>query len=497
MNFRITSLVVGFSAVLLLNSACKKEYLETRPTTAVDASSVLASTTNAITALNGIHRSMYMAYGNQGIFGQGSIMIYNECMGEDYVFSGQSNGWFLGVYRYLDHRNANGGSTFPWQFYYRVISNANVLINGVTDQTPGLEIDRNFVKGQALAYRAWSYFNLIQFYGKRFVKGDANANPGVPLVLVPSIEGLPRSTVADVYRQINADLNAAETLLSNARARSDKSNLNVNVVRGIQARVALTQQEWALAASKAAAARTGFGLMTGAQQLEGFNSWTNTEWIWGSQQIDDQTEFFTAYLAYISCNFNSTNIRTNPKCINAILYNTMAPNDVRRPLWVPNARTNPSVPVVTPPGGDRRDFMSQKFRAKAADNSTGDIPYMRAAEMFLIEAEALARDGKDDQAATLFTTFQSTRVPGFTKPTETGAALLTLIMNSRRVELWGEGFRFFDLKRLNQALDRTGTVSNHQSSLAVQMTLAPGANEWEWVIPQAEINANPLVTQNP
>jgi hypothetical protein len=141
--------------------------------------------------------------------------------------------------------------------------------------------------------------------------------------------------------------------------------------------------------------------------------------------------------------------------------------------------------------------MSQKFRAKAADNSTGDIPYMRAAEMFLIEAEALARDGKDDQAATLFTTFQSTRVPGFTKPTETGAALLNLIMNSRRVELWGEGFRFFDLKRLNQALDRTGTVSNHQSSLAVQMTLAPGANEWEWVIPQAEINANSLVTQNP
>jgi hypothetical protein len=139
--------------------------------------------------------------------------------------------------------------------------------------------------------------------------------------------------------------------------------------------------------------------------------------------------------------------------------------------------------------------MNQKFRAKDFANSVGDMPYMRAAEMFLIEAEALARDGKDDQAATVFTTFQSTRVPGFTKPAETGAALITLIMNSRRVELWGEGFRYYDLKRLNMALDRVG--ANHNQALAVQMTLAPAANEWEWVIPQAEINANPKVTQNP
>jgi|694.fasta_scaffold00463_29 hypothetical protein len=491
MNFRITSLVVGFSTILLLTTSCKKEYLETRPTTAVDASSVLASVTNATAALNGIHRSMFMAYGNQGIFGQGSIMLYNECMGEDYVFAGQSNGWFLGNYRYLDHRNANGGSTFPWQFYYRIISNANVLINGI-DQVPGLEVEKNAIKGQTLAYRGWAYFNLVQHYGKRFQKGDANANPGVPLVLKPTTEGLPRATVAEVYKQINDDLAAAETLLANARARANKSNFNVNVVRGIQARVALTQQEWTIAASKAAAARAGFTLMTGAQQLEGFSSWTNPEWMWGSQQIDDQTEFFTAFLAYISFNFNSTNIRTNPKLISSRLYNTMATADVRRALWIvaPTAAN-----TITPPGGNRVPFMNQKFRAKDFANSVGDMPYMRAAEMFLIEAEALARDGKDDQAATVFTTFQSTRVPGFTKPAETGAALITLIMNSRRVELWGEGFRYYDLKRLNMALDRVG--ANHNQALAVQMTLAPAANEWEWVIPQAEINANPKVTQNP
>jgi hypothetical protein len=170
----------------------------------------------------------------------------------------------------------------------------------------------------------------------------------------------------------------------------------------------------------------------------------------------------------------------------------MAATDVRRALWVPT----PTVAnTVVPPGGNRVAFMNQKFRAKDFANSVGDIPYMRSAEMFLIEAEALARAGRDAEAQTAFTTFMASRVPGFVRPTATGTALIDLIMNSRRVELWGEGFRFLDLKRLNLPLNRTGT--NHNQALAVMMTLPAGANDWQYVIPQSEINANPKVVQNP
>ena len=491
MNIKISSLIVGLAAMVVTGTSCKKEYLETVPSTAVAASSVLESVANATAAVNGIHRSMYMRWNDQGTFGYGTIMINNECMGDDYVFAGQSNGWFLTAYRWLDHRNANGGSYYPYQFFYRIISNANVLITGI-DKTPGDAIDKNMIKGQALAYRGWAYFNLVQLYGKRFDRNESNNTPGVPLVLTPTIEPQARATVAEVYKQVNDDLAQAETLLATARPRVDKSNFNVNVVRGIQARVALTQQNWALAATKANQARQGFTLMSGAQQLEGFSNWSNPEWMWGSSQIDDQTEFFTAYLAYISFNFNSTNIRTNPKLINRTLYETMAANDVRRALWVP---TPTASNTIVPPGGNRVAFMNQKFRAKDFANSVGDIPYMRAAEMFLIEAEALARNGNDAQAADVFTIFMATRVPGFVRPTATGDALITLIMNSRRVELWGEGFRFLDLKRLNLSLDRNG--GNHNAALAVIMNMSAGANDWQYVIPQAEINANPLVTQNP
>jgi hypothetical protein len=114
--------------------------------------------------------------------------------------------------------------------------------------------------------------------------------------------------------------------------------------------------------------------------------------------------------------------------------------------------------------------------------------------MFLIEAEALARNNNESGSKTVFTTFMKTRVPTYTTSTSTGDAYITEIMDSRRVELWGEGFRFFDLKRLNLSLNRNG--SNHNTALAVAMTVPAGDNTWQWLIPQAEINANPLIKQN-
>jgi len=485
-------LLAGVAASLLLG-ACKKEYLDTAPTTQIGADEVLKTTDNAKAALNGIHRSMFMRYSNQGEFGFGTVMINNEALGEDYVMTGQSNGWWISFHRWIDHRNQNSGNAeFPWRFFYRIIANANVLINGV-DGVPGaLQADKNNIKGQALAYRGWAYFNLVQLYGIRFDKNTPNNNLGVPLVLTKSTEPKPRATVAEVYTQINKDLDDAEALLNNTARGADKSQFSLNVVRGLQARVALTQQDWTRAAAKAAAARSGFTLMSAAQQLDGYSNYDNPEWMWGSRQIDDQTEFFTAYLAYISYNFNSTNIRTNPKRINNVLYNTMAANDVRRALWVPSPTTTNS---VTPPGGVRSTHMNQKFKAKDFANSTGDIPYMRVAEMFLIEAEALARDGQEGPSKAVFTTFMQNRVPGYVTSTATGQAYIDEIMNSRRVELWGEGFRFLDLKRLNLPLNRNG--ANHNQALALVMNVAAGSNDWQYVIPQSELNANKLVIQNP
>lgn len=476
-------------------SSCKKDFLDTFPTTSVSATDALASTQNAIAALNGIHRVMYTQYDAQGQAGEGSVNLFRDYMGEDIVFPlANGSAGQIGWYQWISYRNVNSGDMrFVYRFYYRLISNANVLINGI-DAVPGLEADKKMIKGQALTYRAWAHFQLVQLYGKRYVAGSPNAQLGVPLILTNILDGQPRATVEAVYTQVNKDLNDAETLLAGyvRGGTAAKSNFNVNVVQGIKARVALTQQNWAAAATNAIAARSGFNLMTNAEYLTGFNSVANQEWIWGSRQIDDHNTFFFSYFAYISCNFNSTVLRTQPRAMNANLFNSIPATDNRKKCW---DLTGATVPI--PPGGARVPYQNKKFLAQSSSISNGDVPYMRAAEMYLIEAEARARQGGQDAAAqqALFALLKN-RNPSYVMSTSTGPTLIDEIMWNRRVEFWGEGFRFTDLKRTNQPMSRAG-IPNHLAALTLITTVAAGDNLWEFLFPQDEINANPAIVQNP
>jgi hypothetical protein len=75
---------------------------------------------------------------------------------------------------------------------------------------------------------------------------------------------------------------------------------------------------------------------------------------------------------------------------------------------------------------------------------------------------------------------------------------LKKILLERRIELWGEGFRGFDLKRLKLGVDRNN--SNHNPLVARTMTLPAESGEFIYQIPQAEIDANPNIgeeDQNP
>lgn len=482
----------------ILSFGCAEDYLDTLPTDAVSENAVFTTTKNAFTALNGIHRSMFIRYDSQGQPGEGGVMIMREALAEDYVLTGIANGWFISMSRWLNHINENSGDVrFVWRFYYKIIGNANMIIANI-DDAEGPQAEKDEIKGQALAYRAWAHFNLVQLFAERYQAGGGNSQLGVPIVLEPITEGGARNTVEEVYTQINADIDAAIALLD--EGRNAKSHININVARGIKARIALTQGNYAVAAQQASQAREGYELMSESQLYEGFNNVDNPEWIWGSRQIDDQQTFFASYFAYVSLNFSSTNIRGNPKAINSKLYAEISDTDYRKGLWDPNASDpalrDPFIDEVTLSSFAKRDYMNRKFIAQANASSVGDVPYMRASEMFLIEAEALARAGNDSQAAQVLFNFASQRDPEYTLTTNTGAALIEEIMIQRRIELWGEGFRFYDLKRLNLPLDRTG--ANHVETVINSKFEEPaGTSNWQFKIPISELNANENMVQNP
>ena len=487
--------LVYFSLVFaLLFTSCDEAYLDTTPTASIDAGSAYATTKNAASAINGIYRSFIVRYlSSQGHSGHPAMMIILDHMGEDMVIGTTSVSWHQNETRWVAHRSdVNTMVQFPYEMYYRIIGNANIGIANL-DKAVGPAAERNALKGEALALRAFGYFNLVQLYGKRY---DASAKPnsqlGVPLVLEPTTEGKPRNTVEEVYSQINKDLTDAAALLTTSRV--NKSHINLSVVKGLQARVALVQQDWTNAAKFAAEARAGYVPMTSTMYTDGFQDIANSEWMWGFDHLEDQTEYFGGYHSYISCNYNSTVIRTYPKVINSLLYKVIPTTDIRSKMWV---ETPTATNSIVPPGGVRPKFLNQKFRLPGVPSTSamGDVPYMRAGEMYLIEAEAKARLNDAAGASQVLFDLVKTRDASYVKSTKTGVSLIDEILVQRRVELWGEGHRFLDLKRTNAALNRNGT--NAIASVALLFDVAPGDVRWEFLIPRREINANPAIVQNP
>ncbi|WP_412465901.1 RagB/SusD family nutrient uptake outer membrane protein [Pedobacter sp. KLB.chiD] len=511
--FKLTSVFMLITALL---TSCKKDFLETFPTDQVAQTTAFESLANAKLAVNGMYRLMYLQISNQSQDAHGAMMLNMDAMGEDFVWSGNTYSYFKPALRWVDHRSAATSlAAFPYILYYRINSNANMIIENI-DKIDGPANEKAAVKGECLAVRAWCHFNLVQLYGKRYEAGKQNTQPGIPLIVNNSGVDQPRSTVEDVYKQINADLDQAISLLSTAVARPAKTHVNINVAKGFKARVALTMQDWATAARMAKEARTGFSLMSNADYLGGFTQIGNIEWMWGANQLVDQVPTYGSFYSYVSANFNSSWNRLEPKMINSVLYAKIASTDIRKKLWwdgttaeksnfpgAIDAATNApasSVKVIK--------YMHRKFKVQDVNSRAGDIPFMRVAEMYLIEAEALARSGQDAAAATALYPLAVNRNPSYVLSTKTGNDLIEEIMIQRRVELWGEGFRFYDLKRTDSELNRSGMDNPRVSSTVTYTDIAftlskpkpSQSNLWEYKIPQDEIDVNKAIgpeDQNP
>lgn len=491
--------ITTVAMVIMAISSCESDYLETDPTDAVSVALATSTVDNLSNIINGMHRDMYTRQRNgtsstQGKHGGIGISIYLDAMGDDLVFPSSASSWFLGSVRWETPADASDMYVrYPYRFYYKEIANANQIIESADEATGDSEV-KDRVLGEAHTFRAYAYYMLVQMYAKRYVKGQDNSQLGVALRLDTEFDPIPRNTVEETYKLINDDLTLALSLLD-GKTRSNKSHFDASVVNGLLARVALTQGRWGDAASYAHEARQGYPLMSNAEYLEGFNDYTNKEWLWGYHYTLDQRDNFANWMSNMSRNFNSTAIRNVPKAMNNVLFDMFPSTDVRTQTVRPDG-LHPELELAS--NYSRYPYTSQKFLTTDWDNSMslGDAVMMRSAEMYLIEAEALARDGQEGASKEVFNEFMENRDPAFSGVTSSGDAYIEDIMNSRRIELWGEGQRFLDLKRLNLPLDRRGTNHNETVTNGV-MFVEPTDKRWQYLIPQDEINnSKGVIEQN-
>ena len=483
---------------LLVFTGCKKDYLETKPSNAVTVAELLSSLNSVYALLDGVAKEQF-AFGigastGHDNYGQKSFDLQNDLMGNDMVVHSQGYGWYNATYNLSEWARVEDGrqSDNAWYFYYDMIKQANTILP-VVDAIGGATVaQKESIKGQVLGLRAYGYFYLINNFQQTY-KGN-ETKPGVPLHIIIPVESKGRGTVQEVYTQLVADLTQAETLLT-GKTRTSKNFIDVSVIQGLRARVALLMEDWPAAVTAARKARTGYTLMTAAQYsaLPAFSSLTNAEWMWGSAIPSDQATIYASFFSHMDIRTGGYAALGGQKKITKALYDQIQTGDVRKTTF----RT-PGTGTTSNP-----DYNQLKFQVPDANNRwAADYLYMRAAEMYLIEAEALARQSQDAPARTVLESLVQTRNPAYSAASFSGAALVSEILLQRRIELWGEGFSLMDIKRLNQGLNRATGAGNHGSPSFDPgvYTTSPADPRFLMRIPRRELNNNSKMTdadQNP
>jgi starch-binding outer membrane protein, SusD/RagB family len=505
--------ILIISAIASL-SACKKDYLKTQPTDSVPTETVFSTTQFVKLAVNGLAKMMTMQLvSTQGCNGEGTIkMWYGNYGGNHFSF------YLTGTPTTL----ANGGyndnvshvyNYYPWYYYYKIIANANAIISRV-DAATGPDNEKALYKAQALAYRAYSFMMLAQMYGNRWSDTQNGTTAGIILRLDESNGDMPRATMLETYKQIYADLDQAIGLFTTSgysRSSAVNYEMNINTAYAIYARAALARQDYPTAESYAVKARTGYPLMTVTEYNSGFNT-PNKEWIWSSYGGSTENLFFYSYFAYIAYNSTANNVRTVPKMISKELYNKIPATDIRSNFFL-----NPGAMAYDPLSGQaaansplyKAGFAARptlqsnanvhaymQFKISATDvPGVGNLNHFRSSEMYLIDAEAKYFQNKpasEIQNLLVALTKTSGRDTAYTC-TKTGVDLLNEIKLYRAIELWGEGFDWFDMKRWGDPIVRKEYAAGGNFPTGTAVTIAPGANnKWTWKVPQRETDYNTL-----
>ena len=449
-------------------------------------------------------------------FGYASTMMMMDNAGQDEVSPNTGYNWYRNNLRFNDRTDKSDITYFLWNQQYKNISQANAIISA-TENSYKDNSAAAAARGKALAMRAFCYLNLAQMYQFTY-KGHEDALC-VPIVkettTAEQASDNPRATVKDVYDFIMDDLNNAVTLLDGA-SRSGKADIDQQVAYGLRARTELVMQNWKAAADDAAKAAEGYTPLSREDAAQpGFNDISASNWIWGMDVNETSDIVQTGILNFPSMMSSFTGNGYSPsyayRAINSKLWNEIPSTDVRKGWWLDSKLNSPivnpdylintgkQVYVFSSTSKDedhlfalwKVPYLNVKFGAyqNKYGNETNacDVPLMRVEEMILIQAEATAMSGDVAGGKKILEDFVRTyRDPNYTCNATTAEGVQDAVWFQRRVELWGEGFSYFDIMRLKKPIDRRG--ANYEAS--VTYDIPAESKIMLWIIPEDEVNNN-------
>jgi starch-binding outer membrane protein, SusD/RagB family len=468
--------------LLVWASACKKNLLDPSNPTSISDATAFANATRVTEQVNGLYASLK----NVSFYG-GSVIIYSELRGDEFIMNKPS--LTTGQQTWLQTVNASTTEVVNiWSAGYATINAVNTFLSGLAANQSKITATQyaNFV-GEAKFIRALSYYALLQFYAQPYTH-DNGASLGVPLRLIKENNNddnqLARSTVAEVYSQILSDLDDAETGLPDNYTTTvlNTTRATKNAAIALKARVDLSKGDYTSViteCSKIVSATAPFQAPV-TNKLE-----ANIATVFAGSYAGPESVFSLPFTT------------TEPGLL-ASFFNIAPGNG----YYYLNAAGTIADPVYssTTSTDARRNFVftntGQKWlsKFKVASSFSDWVPVIRYAEVLLNDAEALARTGDLTTATALLTAVRTRSDAGYVFPSssvDTQEALIATILQERKIELLGEGFRLPDLRRLELDLPaKSGSQGNAPAIAATD-------NLYIWPISSAETSINLAIVQNP
>jgi tetratricopeptide (TPR) repeat protein len=447
--------------ITLLGPGCNKqnEFLAAKP----NQSLVVPSTLSDFQAI--LH--------NTNVFNSGNDPELGELSTDDFYVQGTVLPFLspteINSYSWQQQVYPAGTGVADWSAPYVQVYYANAVLDGLAaGHFPGQQTLYNQLKGTALFYRSYAFYNLVQVFAMPYDAATAATEPGIPLRLSSDVTGQStRASEQACYSQVISDLQTALPLLPVSVANPTEPSQQA--ANAMLARVYLALSDYAHAQQYATACLQLSPVLTDYNTLNSpattaINSTFVSEDIYHSSMV----------------NYSMLAVRRNT-VIDSGLYASYAANDLRKTKFFAILDFLPQYPRFV----GSYDFTGNKYDGLATD------------EVYLIRAECYAREGNTTAAmADLNTLLVNRYQTGTFTPLSaaTAAAALDTILLERRKELLYRGLRWTDLRRLNQQTATAVTLSRNVNGTVY--SLPPNDPRYALPIPDQEI-AISGITQNP
>lgn len=476
-------------SIMLLLTSCKKDFLDLKPYSSSVVSDAIQNEADLNAAVNGLYYSL------RATDFYGRTFAIKGDLAADKAFQSSANSGRYTVFNLWNMALTDGYASNIWSNSYTAVKNANVIINS------GLPVTNDIISqlySEAYAIRGMIYFDLCRNFGYPYANNPDG--PGVPIVLTFDQGAKPaRSTIKQVYVQAIADLTKAYsmakfnqgtsmTFLTTGQSRAvNSSYLTKYAISGLLARIYQHMGDWANAKTAALDIVTngGFNLIASTGLV---NYWKGT-----TPRTDKvETLFEITSDANNSVGDGTLANLYVPKPVGSYgdilateaFYNSHTATDIRKQLYAPGSRS----------GQLGTAYYITKYPIDPT--SYDDVKVVRYAEVLLILSEAYYRTGDEANANKYLNQVAKQRDPSYAGYASTGAQVLEDILNERAKELAWEGYRFWDMYRLQRSFVKP-QAQDGTNAIIQSITITPTTRGIIFPIPKDEILVNPNIAQNP